>query len=433
MHLLAYWRLDNYLRDLDEGAGFNFNSRQARLHSEIQVGESLWLFTVLKNPPRYFLAARLVVRAKTVNAPGYKYGDYRVWGDLHRSRYFKVRPDVSTDEVFPLLQHLPLVSGSVAGCTRATLPQACQTIRGITAEGDRLLEQFATGLVDEDRAMRVADEYELERELTTGAEGYEKVLRRDHTGPSDQRIRQLLSLPPRNRQLVRDLRDFYAGRCQLCAFDSPVLYGVDAAEAHHVVYLSRGGEDTLINMLLLCPNHHTVIHQTDATFDYGRLAFSFPNGRIEPLCLNSHLQPRASPILAGPGTATRPAPPSLDMAALSRVIISHLTPDLLTGVWVEVHRRAEHPLTGYCYVAAEAMYHLAGGAASGLSVYRCSLPGGGTHWWLRDSDGRIVDPTGEQFTQPPYGLGVRTHFLSRQPSRRTATLIARVQAEHRLI
>src|SRR3979490_2962619 len=103
MHLLAYWRIDNSLRDLDDGAGFNYNSRQSRLHTEIQTGESLWLFTVLKNPPRCYLAARLIVRAKTVNAPGYKYGDYRVWGDLARSRYFKLRPEVPSDEAFQLL------------------------------------------------------------------------------------------------------------------------------------------------------------------------------------------------------------------------------------------------------------------------------------------------------------------------------------------
>ena len=78
MHLLAYWRLDNYLRDLDEGAGFNFNSRQARLHSSIQAGEVLWLFTVVKDPPRFFIAAKLTVRSKTTNPSGFKYGDYRV-------------------------------------------------------------------------------------------------------------------------------------------------------------------------------------------------------------------------------------------------------------------------------------------------------------------------------------------------------------------
>ena len=134
MHLLAYWRLDNYLRDLDEGAGFNFNSRQARLHSAIEPGESLWLFTVVKNPPRFFIVANLVIRSKTTNPPGSKYGDYRVWGDLERSRYFQLRLDEHGDEAFEFIGRLPLVSGTVAGTTRQNLPQACQTIRGLTPD-----------------------------------------------------------------------------------------------------------------------------------------------------------------------------------------------------------------------------------------------------------------------------------------------------------
>src|SRR5215813_8677208 len=109
MHLLAYWRLDNYLRDLDEGAGFNFNSRQARLHSAIQTGETLWLFTVVKNPPRFFVVAKLVVRSKTTNPSQFKYGQYRIWGDLERSRYFRLRVEEPGEEAFELLQGLPLV------------------------------------------------------------------------------------------------------------------------------------------------------------------------------------------------------------------------------------------------------------------------------------------------------------------------------------
>ncbi len=85
MDLLAYWRYDNYLRDLDEGAGFNFNSNQSRLHTAIHTGERLWLFTRVVNAGRseYRLLARLNVVAKTINAPGYQYGSYRVWGDTN--------------------------------------------------------------------------------------------------------------------------------------------------------------------------------------------------------------------------------------------------------------------------------------------------------------------------------------------------------------
>ena len=36
MDLMAYWRWDNYINDLNEGARFNFNSNQSRLHWAIE-------------------------------------------------------------------------------------------------------------------------------------------------------------------------------------------------------------------------------------------------------------------------------------------------------------------------------------------------------------------------------------------------------------
>ena len=47
--------------------------------------------------------ARLVVSTKTMNPTGFKYGDFRVWGDLERSRYFKLRVEERGDEAFELL------------------------------------------------------------------------------------------------------------------------------------------------------------------------------------------------------------------------------------------------------------------------------------------------------------------------------------------
>ena len=98
----------------------------------------------------------------------------------------------------------------------------------------------------------------------------------------------------RNRKLVKNFHELYDGRCQVTGHDSPLLYGVPTAESHHVVYRSRGGADEMENLILVSPNLHTAIHSANATFDYASLAFIFPNGRVEPLILNTHLTKRAA-------------------------------------------------------------------------------------------------------------------------------------------
>jgi hypothetical protein len=127
------------------------------------------------------------------------------------------------------------------------------------------------------------------------------------------------------------------------------------------------------------------------------------------------------------GPAAPPPSGRADLLDLIAKIQANLTPDLLDPEWAARRPPDAHPFTGHCYVAAEALYHLAGAARSGLSVFRCTFDGGKTHWWLRDDTGMIYDPTAEQFGgSPPYHLGRRTGFLSREPSRRARLLIVRV-------
>jgi hypothetical protein len=72
MPLLYFWRRDNYYRDLDIGAGYYLNQSNPLMHS-IEIGASLWAFTRSKEG-RYTLAAEMVVRAKTINPPNFRYG-----------------------------------------------------------------------------------------------------------------------------------------------------------------------------------------------------------------------------------------------------------------------------------------------------------------------------------------------------------------------
>jgi hypothetical protein len=294
MDAIAIWKFSNYQKNIDAGAGFHFNSRQSRLHTALEIGDSLWLVTrVVKNGRNeYRLAARLSIRAKTINAPGFQYGAYRAWGDLKKSSYYRI-DETSEQDVFELLRLLEMDSGSLVDRNRSNLFQSMQTIRSVPSKSSKLLESFAAQLPIEMRAYQVVDELKLEKALAAQNPKQLELLFRDEAiGYSENTIFEIKRSYERNRKLVRELHELYNGRCQVTGHDSPLLYGVPTAEAHHVVYRSRGGTDEMENMVLLSPNLHTAIHATNAIFDYDSLAFIFPNGRVEPLILNNHLTKR---------------------------------------------------------------------------------------------------------------------------------------------
>lgn len=88
-----------------------------------------------------------------------------------------------------------------------------------------------------------------------------------------------------------------------------------------------------------------------------------------------------------------------------------------------------NPLTGHCYVASEALYHLMGGRKSGWVPHNIKHEGD-QHWYLKNKEtGEIVDPTAGQFKTPvPYHLGRGKGFLTAEPSKRAAQLIAKIQS-----
>ncbi|MCR5195946.1 MAG: HNH endonuclease [Pseudobutyrivibrio sp.] len=64
-----------------------------------------------------------------------------------------------------------------------------------------------------------------------------------------------------------------AGVCQLCQKKAPFedKYGEPFLESHHVKWLSRGGEDSINNVVALCPNCHKKMHVRDDVRDVAKL------------------------------------------------------------------------------------------------------------------------------------------------------------------
>jgi hypothetical protein len=268
VHLLYFWRGDNYRRDLDHGVGFHLNQANPVLHN-IGIGESLWAFT-RKSDGRYALAAQLVISAKTMNPKGFRYGAYRVWGNLRESRYFHIgnQPDVSS-----LIRNLGVeAKASILGRSF----QGKAAVRDIGEADHARLLAYADRLPLEPRA-RLLPEERLEALLLAGDEvAVASLLRDEPSGIADERRRYLMTVVPRrDRDLVDELRDLYAGECQICRWAPRRSYGTELCEAHHVRWLSRGGNDALTNLVLVCPNHHRAIHRCDSPFDFSSNAFVF--------------------------------------------------------------------------------------------------------------------------------------------------------------
>lgn|SRR5215210_589618 len=122
MPLLHYWRGDNYHRDLDVGVSYHLNQANPRLH-QTNAGDSLWAFTRTLEGD-YVFAAELVVRAKTQNPANFRYGRYRVWGDLRKSRYFKVEGQPRAEQT----SHLKIITSWLRQpgiCPSSRVPAYC--------------------------------------------------------------------------------------------------------------------------------------------------------------------------------------------------------------------------------------------------------------------------------------------------------------------
>jgi 5-methylcytosine-specific restriction enzyme A len=282
---------DNYVRDRAFGFGYHLN-QNSPVMATLQTGDSLWAFTRRPGDNLYVLAAELLVRAVTRNVPHYRYGTYRAWGDLEVSRYFDIEA-VGAANVEPLIRKLSVATGSpVLG--RAF--QGAAAVRTLTRRDHQLLATFSLGLPTFERVAFYPEDV-IEAGLVYGGDVRELAVP-EGVAEHNRRLHYLYETirPIRARRHVLALQERYRGRCQICLYDPLETYGEQVCHAHHIQWLSRGGEDELSNLVLICPNHHAAIHQVDAPFDFADLAFDFLSGRKhrrEPLQLNTHLQAAA--------------------------------------------------------------------------------------------------------------------------------------------
>jgi 5-methylcytosine-specific restriction enzyme A len=279
---LYYWRPDNYNRDRRFGFGYHLNQNSNSMQAA-GPGDSVWAFTRRSRDNLYVLAAELSVRAVTSNPRNYRYGKFRIWGDLARSRYFDI--DIGPNAE-PLIRSLSVqASGQLLGQSF----QGNAAVRRLEEADHQVLANFGAYLPTIER-VALYPEDEFEARLIHGDEVKPFILN-EQRATYGRRLEYLYESVDihRARRNAAQLQDTYAGICQICLYDPRTQYGHRLCHAHHIQWLSRGGDDELDNMILICPNHHAAVHRDDAPFDYASLSFRFSSGQTERLEINQHL------------------------------------------------------------------------------------------------------------------------------------------------
>ena len=98
------------------------------------------------------------------------------------------------------------------------------------------------------------------------------------------RIRKL------NKKIGDNLKLLYGYRCQICGRLVGEEYGSHIAEAHHIDYFVHSLNNDANNQMIVCPNHHSIIHDANPVFNRRNMMFEYENGYQEKLTLNLHLK-----------------------------------------------------------------------------------------------------------------------------------------------
>lgn len=100
---------------------------------------------------------------------------------------------------------------------------------------------------------------------------------------------QIIKVRRLDRAIGESLKLFYKYKCQICGESFSKKYNCLIAESHHIDFFVSSLNNDACNILILCPNHHRVIHKTNPVFKKERYSFIYPNGYEEKLLLNKHL------------------------------------------------------------------------------------------------------------------------------------------------
>lgn len=93
-----------------------------------------------------------------------------------------------------------------------------------------------------------------------------------------------------DKSIGDNLKALYGFRCQICGEKIGDHYGEKhIIDAHHINPFIKSLDNNYNNIMIVCPNHHRIIHAYNPSFKAKLKELWYPNGLHEGLKLNLHL------------------------------------------------------------------------------------------------------------------------------------------------
>ncbi|AWK52762.1 hypothetical protein DIC82_17960 [Clostridium beijerinckii] len=92
-------------------------------------------------------------------------------------------------------------------------------------------------------------------------------------------VKKCVNVRKYNKKLIDDMKVRAKGKCQICEAGND--HEVSIAEAHHIKIFSLTQNNEPENILILCPNHHRLIHKTKAIINIDKAEIDYRDGKTE--------------------------------------------------------------------------------------------------------------------------------------------------------
>ena len=114
---------------------------------------------------------------------------------------------------------------------------------------------------------------------------------------SIETVRRLAKIRKLNRAIGENLKLLYGYRCQICGDNFGQKFDAHIVESHHIIPFVTSMNNDADNQIIICPNHHRLIHKAEPIFQRNNLLFIYSNGATEKLLLNAHLTVSSATVL----------------------------------------------------------------------------------------------------------------------------------------